>query len=327
MRRRGMGWIRARSAIVGAAGILALASCSLVLEPNTPQCSTTDDCVARGAAFAATTCVDSRCAAKAPVTTLSVDAGPPEAPYDPADPWRCVGHVTWPTPTTEPLVDREVFANFVDGRAVSGLTVEVCARADVGCTSPLATVVTDASGAAALPIAKGFAGYVQMKTPPASFPELLPMIVAYVVPPGLDPTATSQLCVACRASSAVGEAIPVLSKRDATALSAAVSAVLDPSRGLLFARLGDCDGHITPGVQLELEQADEKTTRYYFEDGVPNLTSTWTTETGLAGFVNVRPGLVSLRARLASTGQLIGARTVLVRAGTLSALYFPPTPL
>ena len=70
-----------------------------------------------------------------------------------------------------------------------------------------------------------------------------------------------------------------------------------------------------------------KTARYYFEDGLPSIVSTATSETGLGGFVNVPAGVVSVKARLASTGRVIGSRKVIVRAGTLTGFYFPPTPL
>lgn len=320
--------IGARYAIVGAASALLLASCSVVLDADTPQCSSNHDCVIRGAAFEETTCVDSRCVKSPPVGTLSaVDAGSPEALLDPANPWRCAGHVNWAVEPNDAIVDHKIFLNFVDERAVAGLTVELCGRADVECASPLATVQTDATGVADIPITKGFAGYLQMKTPPALLPGLMPVIAPYVLPPGLDPTILAPPCAGCVPAGPTTSTMFVVTKSSAAALAAAVSTTLDPSRGLVFAVMGDCDNRIAAGVQFELEQADEKSARYYFEDGLPSAAPTETNDKGGAGFINVPPGIVTAKSRIAKTGQVIGSRSVLVRAGALTIFFFPPTPL
>jgi hypothetical protein len=325
MGSRATPWIRAGA---GAASMLALASCSLVLDANAPQCSTTDDCVARGAPFASTTCVDSRCVSAPPITALSdADAAAPAAQEDLSDPWRCAGHVTWPEQAPDPLVDTETFANFANGQAIAGLSVDVCRRPDVECVSPLATVVTNAMGEASLPITNGFAGYLQLKTPPASFPGLMPTILPYIYPAGVDRSMKNQLCGGCVPVTIATTSVLVASKSNVAALVAVASATLEPSRGLILAYVGDCDNQIAKGVQLEVEQADERSSRYYFQDGLPNTAAKETTEGGLAGFVNVPPGVVSITSKLASTGQVIGTRTVLVRAGTLTVFFFPPTPL
>lgn len=323
MRRRGVDRGRARYAMAATASALVLAACSLTLDANAPQCSTTADCVGRGAAFAEAICVDSRCAAKPPVTTPSIDAGATEAADELSGPFRCVGHVTWPAATSEPLIDHEVFVQGISGKGVAGLTVKSCGAVDVDCASPISTVQTDATGAASIPITKGFAGYLHLGPPPASFPALSPTIYAYVFPPGAAPGVTSHVCPTC----APEVSTPVVSTLEIGALASFLGISLDTSRGMLFLTALDCDNRPHAGIQVSLEQADGKVKRFYLQDGLPNAKLTETSVTGSAGFGNVPAGVVSVTLRLGKTGTLIGRRTVLVRAGTLTIMHVPPTPL
>lgn len=311
--------VPAPAALALALSALALASCSLMFDADVPQCSTTQDCLGRGAAFSSTTCVAARCVATTPPGDL-VDAGAAADGSGVAtdagvnaslDPFRCVGKVRWPAPTNEPIVEHATFAGFVHGRVVPGLTAQVCSRADVDCAAPLATVVTDVNGKVDIPLTKGFLGYLQMVTAPDSLPGLMPMIISYMPPIFADATTTKL----------------VAEKRDAAALAAAVGQLIDESRGLLSVIVLDCDGQTADGLQVELAKDDDKTNTFYFQGGLPAVERTETDSTGAVVLGNVRPGIVSVTSKNARTGKMVGSQAALVRAGTLTFVTLPPTPL
>ncbi len=308
----------ASAALPVVAAALVLAACSLVSDPQVAQCGATSDCVARGASFASAVCVDSWCVAKTPVQELAAaDAGieaAAETDVDAAlDPWRCVGHVTYPGATHAPIVDHASFVNAVDNRAIAGLQVDVCERSDVGCVAPLASVVTDDNGKLDVPLYDGFAGYLQMKTAPPSMPGLMPTLFSYLPPARAGRTTL----------------IPTVTSASVTAIGQLIHQELDLDRGALFIIATACDGTPMPGVEVEIApaQTDAKTARYYFSGGLPAREAKATNSTGLTGFVNVPPNIVTISAKLSATGQTLGVHTVVVRPGTLTGFYFSPTPL
>ena len=305
---------------MGALGTLVLASCSLIVDSHVSQCATTADCVGRGAAFSGAVCVDTRCVSPPPIADLA-DAGggadtgrasETDATVDAAlDPWRCVGKVRTGPATQEPIVEHATFTSFLDQRPIPGLTARLCARADVDCESPLATVVSDAEGRADIPLTKGFLGFLEMKTAPVSLPGLMPMILPYSPPPFADLTSTKG----------------VATTRDLGALAAAVGATVDTTRGMVFLTLQDCDGQAASGLQAELAQHDDKVSLYYLVGWLPSVTTTSTDDSGTMVIANVRPGLVTVNAKDASSGRKLGSQNVLARAGTITVVAMPPTPL
>ena len=308
----------ASAALLVAVAALALAACSLVSDAQVAQCATTADCTGRGASFANAVCVDSWCVAKTPVEELSAaDAGlEAEASSDAdaaLDPWRCVGHVTYPIATNAAIVDHASFVNPVDNRGIAGLNVEVCERSDVGCAKPLASAVTDENGKLDIPLYDGFSGYLQMRTAPSSMPGLMPTLFSYLPP--------------ARAGRAT--LVPTVTLANVMAVGQLIHQQVDLDHGALFIVATSCDGIAMPGVELEIApaQTDAKTARYYFSGGLPAPEAKATNSTGLTGFVNVPPNSVSITAKLAATGQTLGVHTVVVRPGTLTGFYFPPTPL
>lgn len=311
-------WWPAPAGFLAVAAALVLAACSLVSDAQVAQCGTTSDCVARGASFASAVCVDSWCVAKEPVHELSLaDAGSEvatESDVDASlDPWRCVGHVTYPEATHAPIVDHATIFNTVDNRGIAGLHVEVCERADVGCMAPLSSVVTDDNGKVDVPLYDGFAGYLQMKTAPPSLPGLMPTLFSYLPP----------------ARAGMATMIPTVTVADIKAMGQLVQQEVDLGRGAMFILATSCDGTSMPGVEVEIvsAQTDAKTARYYFSGGLPAPEAKATDSSGLVTFANVPPGAVSLSAKLSATGQTLGVHSVVARAGTITGFYFPPTPL
>lgn len=312
-------WRPAPAGFMAVAATLVLAACSLVSDAQVAQCGTTSDCVARGASFASAVCVDSWCVAKAPVHELSLadagSAGATGADVDAAlDPWRCVGHVTYPEATHVPVVDHAIIFNTIDNRGIAGLHVDVCERADVGCVAPLTSVVTGDDGKLDVPLYEGFAGYLQMKTAPPSIPGLMPTFFSYLPP----------------ARAGMATLIPTVTAADMKAMGQLVQQEVDLGRGaIVFILATSCDGTSMPGVEVEIApaQTDAKTARYYFSGGLPAPEAKATDSSGLVTFVNVPPGVVSLSAKLSATGQTLGVHSVVARAGTVTGFYFPPTPL
>ena len=78
-------------------------SCSSMVQSDCVQCSTNDDCIRRGAAFANSICVDELCAVPTP-----------------PDPWGCLGHSPSAVP---PPGSVTLTGQLDDGTNVGGLTI------------------------------------------------------------------------------------------------------------------------------------------------------------------------------------------------------------
>src|SRR5688572_31358705 len=102
-------------------GVVASFGCTVLMDPGREQCSTTRDCVARGAAFAESVCVDALCEEAV------------------ADPWRCLDHPTPAAPTTATVHASVRVCDSLRGCSLilRGLTAKLCAKLDAGCTNPI----------------------------------------------------------------------------------------------------------------------------------------------------------------------------------------------
>jgi hypothetical protein len=158
--------------------------CSLLLHADADQCSTTSDCLARGATFAGYTCAGGTCVA--PVATVTPEGGADAAP-------GCASNADCtPTPTAAAEGHLEVACD-VDTHACLQLTTDECPY-----------VIGDYTGATAAPIFLGaFATFP--RTGPTSHPSYLNYafalnefdVTSSGVPAGLGTGRRMPVAVAC----------------------------------------------------------------------------------------------------------------------------------
>jgi len=280
-------------------------ACSLLLDTTANQCTTTQDCVNRGDAFAGLQCVNSVCGSPA-------DAGP----------WACLGDVVVPQSTN---VTVDVIVPLIDlatQMPVTSASALVCAKIDVNCTSPLAATQPDASGLLHLTLQAGFDGFVLVLPviPDGGAPDagdggvpdvIVPSIVFFNPPIEHDLTYTTI----------------VLVKTSALAQIAAVEkTTLDPTLGAVFMETVDCNGHPAAGVSVTLDSTGATTQGFYFSGGLPVLNGAGTDVSGFAGFVNAPLGTRTVKASLNATQQYIGTASVFTLASMISYTTLAPSP-
>jgi hypothetical protein len=100
---------------------------------------------------------------------------------------------------------------------------------------------------------------------------------------------------------------------------------LDDTKGHLAVDVLDCNFKPAPGVQLSIQGAGGSSTQFYFQGLSPDTTAIETdAQTAIAGFVNLEPGPVNLKATLKADGRELGTMQLHIRAGTMTATTFPP---
>lgn len=143
--RRALSTIARRS---GALLVLPLAgalSCSVLVDANRVQCNTDEDCRARGASFAQSSCVNTICEGNPKWACLEHPAASPGG----AGPFRVTMHVT----------------DLIKKTAIADVRADLCRKIDVSCNDPAASVTSDASGTISLTsVEAGFSGYVSLQS-------------------------------------------------------------------------------------------------------------------------------------------------------------------
>jgi hypothetical protein len=102
----------------------------------------------------------------------------------------------------------------------------------------------------------------------------------------------------------------------------------DPTRGHIGVNVGDCNGAVGAGVSIAVDTADNETLIGYFAaSGFPNSNLSETSTDGRVGIANVPPGPFIVTATVVETGEVIGTRTGVVRAGAITYPWqLEPTP-
>jgi len=286
-----------RAASLAFFGIVALASlpaCSVLLKTDDVQCSKTEHCHARGAAFANTVCVANTCQAGAASGPLS-----------------CLGSVkAQPTPPAGNInVTMGFFDEVKQTTLLSGITVQACSKLDVTCANPITAPTTSyAQGNATLSLPAGFDGYLQIngsQTMPALW---------YFSP---FPVADGHFNVG------------LFSPASFQAIASAVGATIDPNAGHAITLALDCTatyGTFTAGMSFACDKTTGETKPFYVVNGLPSTTATATDASGTGGFANLPPGVVTLTDTLASTSTRSGSVSVLIRAGVITYAPIAPSP-
>jgi hypothetical protein len=226
--------------------------------------------------------------------------------------YACHGAYELQAPAHESITFNE-FLFSITGDPLVGVTVRACVRQDLDCAQPVAEAVTDNLGGIVLDLPvtgvgwNGYWTYDGGGVYPAIRYGSLP-IVRDLLRAGFFPLQVGDW--------------------DSIALEAGLED--RPDRGHLMLIAKDCLDVPSSGVSFEIEGGgDPDATQYYFVDGLPVLEATETRGgpdlyNGLGGWINVVPGTMLVRSRVAATGEEIDSQTVVVRAGRLTYVNLSP---
>lgn len=288
--------MRAAVRSFGAALLFVLPACTFLLKTDQDQCTTDADCTARGSAFAGAVCINKICSTN--------------------DPLRCVGHVApAPAPTTATVDLSMTFFDAVNPTQTlgAGITVQACAKLDVGCTKkpPIAdAVITGKDGRADFTVPAGFDGYLQINT---ADNRTVPALWYF------SPTPTENR----------NYNVLLLSPASFQGIAQTVGATIDATKGHAFNIALDCTanyGVFAKGVSFAVSPSDDETKPFYFINGQPNTQATETDLSGIGGFANLPPGFVTVTSSVATSGAKIGSVSTLIRQGTITYAPIAPTP-
>lgn len=235
----------------------------------------------------------------------SADAGGDAAP----DPWACLGGARPPPPLPDAgaamLNLMYTVRDFQTGNPMTGVTVKVCARADLTCATPQSMGTTDATGRVALTATfsgAGFDGYFEL-TGGMGNNEVVPTRT-FPSPPLAGGTVVF-----------VNNAIPRLTFE---LLGGLLMARLDATTGGITGLANDCNNAPTAGVSVSVSPAATGARQFYIAGMLPSTSATQTDRSGLFGYVNVPPGDYTLTGTRVSPMARVGAATLNVRGGFLS---------
>jgi hypothetical protein len=272
-------------------------------------------------------------------------------PEDPrlieSGPWRCLGA---PAPSdsggqSTATVRMQVCDAFGECAVpLSGLSAELCAKVDVGCTRPLDIEIREVDGLLEfeVPIGDdGFDGYLAVSSPSApctspSFGEASAALCA--ASPGCDPEQPGDSCLVpvyvralwffnppIIADTPEPLRLSLLSSAAQPSLAAASGGSFDPSTGSVVVTGFDCDGGRAPGVSYDMRQYADAVSQWYMANGILTASVSETDATGMGGFVGVPPGFADVEAYNAEN-ERVGAVGVQVSAGTISYASLVPLP-
>jgi hypothetical protein len=201
-----------------------------------------------------------------------------------------------------------------------GTAARACGKLDRNCTMPIDSQVSDQNGFVTLTVsagAAGFDGYVDFQGGDNGEGSSIYPAIWYPSPNII--------------SGGWRGRIQFVSDASLQVLAALTSATIDPERGHFAANAQDCNFASAPGVSFEADNAkDDKTTPFYFINGVPKTNATETDPvSGIGGFINLKANAltqIKAYARVGDNLKLVGAPTYIIRAGTFTTTSIPPTP-
>lgn len=195
--------------------------------------------------------------------------------------------------------------HFITGQPLDGARIRTCFRVDVSCDNPLSeTVVNGSTSRGEVTAYEGFNGYLEITAA-----GMLPYLVFFGP---WSPALLAEL-----------ESVPlrVLPEAALQALGSTANVPLDPGAGVVAIATLDCAGASAGGVRLEL---DRGAIPYAFVDDLPVINRDSTSSQGLAGFVNVPPGIVVVTGYRDGASEPVGVESMLVRPGWVSNTFLLP---
>ncbi len=236
--------------------------------------------------------------------------------------WECVGEPVPAPPSDIPETVTYEFpmVEWVSDVPLPSRTVQVCNKVDPMCAQPIQSAVVSIQPDernVQVTMRGGQNVFLNL----AATPEYLPETLWLDGPLYSDQT---------------GGRIQLLSLQTVFSLAQSVSLPIDPTgmTGIVTIRAHDCIGEIASGAIYEINDTSATAANVYpytFINGSPRgepVPGTRTTipsdSTPWAGFLNVRPGPLTVRGFLADTGQEFGSAETFVRAGVLSVVEVRP---
>lgn len=321
---RRLATLRLASAVLGSVASLG---CTVLMDPGREQCSTTQDCVARGAAFAASVCVDSLCQEAV------------------VDPWRCLDHPPPAAPTTATVHVSVRVCDSLRGCSLvlRGLTAKLCAKLDAGCTNPILADVRNTNGVFEFDAPTGlfgFDGYLQISAPPELctdrdvFGGASDTVCALL--PQCDPAAPDERCAIPPYSPTLQffnppivadvelSTLQIVSTASSLGIAQAAGVVYDPAQGSLLVTAQDCDGAGAAGLAFSMDDHPASTGQtLYLENNIPTRARQQTDATGIGLFIGLPEGFVNVVAR-DSEGTKVGSVGAFVAASSTSYTTLAP---
>lgn len=300
-------------------GPLCCTACSLAINPDRVQCSSDKDCTARGGDFADSVCVQSICVAPdtlkpdgampsgtggAPVenpdgATMAHDSGGPPRGGD----WTCMDKPRVTTTAPGPFHVTMHATTIVPSAPAPGLTVVLCTKLDVDCMMPTSDpAMTDSNGDVSFDVPRGFTGYAQF-TRSDTTPGL------YFFNPGVD-----------KDMEAV--AVQIATPAIVDALTKSLGSPQDAKKGLILMSVFDCNAVAAPNIVYVAEGSSA--VPFYAIGGLPNGAAMTTDMSGYGGFVNVPPGVITVKGLIDQGKRDITPVSIVARAGSLSYLRLVP---
>lgn len=246
------------------------------------------------------------------------------APLDRLADWSCLGKVTVPPPTVATAAVDVGLSDPYSNAPVKGANVKGCARTDRECASPFETATSGESGVA-------FLKQVPLGT--AGFDGFFDVQVGSEIP-NINFDGTTVVRKAAYARQYWGDA------QLATLFSSAV-VKRDPALGTIGIQAHDCkdvpngvpcggtegcSSYYPGAVTFTIDVKDPRVVQGYIDStGTLSQKAVVTSALiGTGGFLNVPPGPVTVTARVAATGQVVGTYSIFTRAGAISLLIAGP---
>jgi len=314
-----MAWRGLATAVAAVAGA-TMGACSLLVSSDEVQCATSDDCVARGPAFAKATCIASVC-------RVAGDAGT-SVKADASDPWACLDEPPGPSSMAAEVnvqillyngFDSFTFGGTRDGGTdltllaytpQPGVTVAACGALDPACASPVSGPTTsDDAGIARLMVPGAFTGFYSL-TEASS--------VSSFFYPG-NRLLAGEPSVTFPTSETTEESFSELQ----AALNIDVNQDVDAGPGTVSLTQYDCNDRHASGVAFTVTPSPTHT--LYLVNGFPSSTATQTSADGVGVLVNVPAGGASITSTLVGqNNRVVGTANVVVRSGSLTLVYLRP---
>ena len=231
-------------------------------------------------------------------------------PTEGAD-WRCLAQpVQQPSaPVFAGAAPRVIYSlQMVDlssGAIYRSIQVRACALTDVDCNNPLTDWLSvNEQGRVDVPLFQNFTGYLEIDS---SLGEIVPQLFFFTEP--LQPRAEPEFPLAMVAVTNLPPLVQLLGVEP------------QPTSGMIALRVFDCGGKTAAGVSLSTPSG---AVPWYFVGGLPSGTQTETGPEGLAGFLDVPPGVAVFDAVTEDGTVLGGLQSVVIRSGYMSSMYLKP---
>lgn len=221
--------------------------------------------------------------------------------------WSCLQTtlkpVNPPGSLGDPLLYSLRLVDLATDQGFADVQVTACGLTDIACNAPVVTRTTDELGLVGIPLFENFTGYLLI-----SSPEVVPYLFQFP-------------------DTGVGDMLDyplyMISLESYIEFLQVFMLPSDSRLGAVAVRAFDCQGRPAAGVELELEEGAGGQ-RWYFRDRLPNPRLDQTDESGLSGYIGVKPGVWTLDARLQGATPIF-RQSIIVRAGWMTAGYMVPS--